>query len=157
MELIRILILGLLAAIVASLGMALYHLSTGRGDSNKMLRALTLRISLSVALFVLLMIAWRAGLITPHGLQHCSSRFSPSRLPAAPAMPWARTPLSLRMSSVAATISLRGNTSVSPPRLFEPEHDEFVLQIAQQHHQMLQAAHPGAVHRVHHGAKGDCE
>ena len=35
-----------------------------------MLRALTLRISLSVALFVLLMIAWRAGLITPHGLQH---------------------------------------------------------------------------------------
>ena len=70
MELIRILIVGLLAAILVSLGTALYHLSTGRGDSNKMLRALTWRISLSVALFVLLMIAWRAGLITPHGLQH---------------------------------------------------------------------------------------
>ena len=56
-ELIRILIVGMLAAILASLGMALYHLSTGRGDSNKLLRALTLRISLSVALFVLLMIA----------------------------------------------------------------------------------------------------
>ena len=34
------------------------------------LRALTLRISLSIALFVLLMITWRAGLSTPHGLEH---------------------------------------------------------------------------------------
>jgi hypothetical protein len=69
MELIRILIFCLLAAIIASLGTAFYHLSTGRGDSNKMLRALTLRIALSIALFVLLMIAWRAGFIAPHGLQ----------------------------------------------------------------------------------------
>ena len=69
MELIRILIFGLLAAILASLGTALYHLSTGHGDSKKMLRALTLRISLSIVLFVLLMIAWRAGFITPRGLQ----------------------------------------------------------------------------------------
>jgi hypothetical protein len=69
MELIRILIFCLLAAILASLGTALYHLSTGRGDSNKMLRALTLRIVLSIALFLLLMVAWRAGYITPHGLQ----------------------------------------------------------------------------------------
>jgi hypothetical protein len=68
MELIRILIFCLLAAIIASLGTALYHLSTGRGDSKRMLRALTLRISLSIALFLLLMIAWRAGLITPRGL-----------------------------------------------------------------------------------------
>ncbi|HEY4881540.1 MAG TPA: twin transmembrane helix small protein [Steroidobacteraceae bacterium] len=69
MELIRILIFCMLAAIIASLGSALYYLSTGRGDSKKMLRALTVRISLSVALFVLLLLAWRAGLITPHGLQ----------------------------------------------------------------------------------------
>jgi hypothetical protein len=69
MELLRLLIFALLAAIIASLGTALYHLSSGRGDSKKMLRALTWRISLSIALFVLLMIAWRVGLITPHGLQ----------------------------------------------------------------------------------------
>jgi formate/nitrite transporter FocA (FNT family) len=68
MELIRILVFGLLAAIVISLGTALYHLSTGKGDSDKMLRALTLRIVLSIALFVLLMISWRAGYITPRGL-----------------------------------------------------------------------------------------
>jgi Protein of unknown function (DUF2909) len=44
-------------------------LGSGKGDSGKMLRALTLRIALSLLLFLLLMIAWRAGLIAPHGLQ----------------------------------------------------------------------------------------
>jgi Flp pilus assembly protein protease CpaA len=66
--LIRIVILGLLAAIVLSLGLALYHLGSGKGDSKKLLRALTVRIALSLLLFILLMIAWRAGLITPRGL-----------------------------------------------------------------------------------------
>jgi hypothetical protein len=66
--LIRIAALVILGAIVISLGTALYHLSSGKGDSRKMLRALIVRIGLSLALFVLLMAAWRAGLITPHGL-----------------------------------------------------------------------------------------
>jgi hypothetical protein len=66
---IRIVILGLLAAIVISLGTALYHLGSGKGDSGKMLRALTVRIALSLLLFVLLLVAWRAGLIAPHALQ----------------------------------------------------------------------------------------
>ena len=57
-----------LVAIVASLGSALYHLATDRGDSRKMVRSLTVRVALSVALFLLLMIAWRLGLIHPHGL-----------------------------------------------------------------------------------------
>ena len=68
MEPIKLLIMLMLAGIVASLGVALYHLATGRGDSGKMLRSLTVRIGLSVALFLLLMIAWRLGLIRPHGL-----------------------------------------------------------------------------------------
>jgi formate/nitrite transporter FocA (FNT family) len=66
-NIIKILILVLLAAIVISLGTALYHLGTGKGDSKKMLRALTVRIVLSLALFLLLMIAWRFGLISPRG------------------------------------------------------------------------------------------
>jgi hypothetical protein len=69
MDLIRLVILGLFAAIVASLGIALYHLSSGKGDSGKLLRALTVRIALSLLLFLLLMIAWRTGLMTPRGLQ----------------------------------------------------------------------------------------
>jgi len=58
-----------LAAIVVSLGSALFHLSRGRRtDSDKMARALTVRIILSIALFALIMLAWYAGLITPHGV-----------------------------------------------------------------------------------------
>ena len=63
----RILIVGMLAAIVISLGNGLYHLSTGKGDSGKLLRALTVRIALSLTLFLLLMLAWRTGLIAPLG------------------------------------------------------------------------------------------
>jgi apolipoprotein N-acyltransferase len=69
MDGIRIIVVGLLVAIVLSLASALYYLSTGKGDSGKMLRALTVRVALSLALFALLMIAWRLGLITPRGLQ----------------------------------------------------------------------------------------
>jgi hypothetical protein len=68
MDPIKMLVLLVLAAIVLSLGVALYQLSTGRDNSGGMLRSLTVRIALSVALFVLLMIAWRLGLIRPHGV-----------------------------------------------------------------------------------------
>jgi hypothetical protein len=70
-SLLRLLVLGLLVAIFVSLGSALRHLSRGAGeeDSRKMARALTIRISLSLALFALLIIAWYMGLISPHALQ----------------------------------------------------------------------------------------
>ena len=65
----KIVVLIALAAIVASLGSALYHLSRGtQQDSAKLVRALTIRIALSIALFALIMIAWYAGLITPHSV-----------------------------------------------------------------------------------------
>ena len=65
---IRLLIIGVLAAILVSLGWALFHLSSKSGDSRKLARSLTIRVGLSVALFILLMIAWHFGLISPHGL-----------------------------------------------------------------------------------------
>ena len=59
-----------LLAIVGSLGSALWHLSRGtEEDSAKLARALTVRISLSLLLFALLMLGWYFGLITPHALQ----------------------------------------------------------------------------------------
>ncbi|HEV7135924.1 MAG TPA: twin transmembrane helix small protein [Steroidobacteraceae bacterium] len=68
-ELFKVGVLIILAAIVVSLGSALYHLSRGtQKDSAKMARALTVRIVLSIALFVLIMLAWYAGLITPHSV-----------------------------------------------------------------------------------------
>lgn len=69
MDLSRLLIVAVLIAIIAALGSALWQLARGNGDSNKMLRALTLRIGLSVALFLLLLLAWRLGYIQPHGLK----------------------------------------------------------------------------------------
>ena len=73
MDGIKILILLVLFGIVASLGKALFHMSSGGGtdsvgQSAMMARALTVRIGLSVLLFVLLMLAWYFGAISPHGL-----------------------------------------------------------------------------------------
>jgi Protein of unknown function (DUF2909) len=64
------LVLGALLAIVASLGSGLFHLSRGRAEDSRLLaRALTIRITVSLVLFALLMIAWYFGLISPHSLQ----------------------------------------------------------------------------------------
>ncbi len=68
MEPIKILIIVILFGIVGSLGSALFHLSSGKGDSKKMARALTIRVGLSLVLFILLIVAWYNGLITPHGV-----------------------------------------------------------------------------------------
>jgi hypothetical protein len=64
----KLLIVACLIAIVISLGSALYHLVRDKGESHKMARALTIRVGLSVLLFVLLLIAWWQGLIEPHGI-----------------------------------------------------------------------------------------
>lgn len=68
MELFRFLVGIVMLGILVSLGSALFHLMTDKGDSKKMVRALTLRVALSVGLFLMLMGAWAAGLITPHGI-----------------------------------------------------------------------------------------
>lgn len=65
---IKLLIIACLLAIVASLGSGLFYLVNDKGNSPKMAKALTVRIALSVALFVLLLIAWQQGLIQPHAV-----------------------------------------------------------------------------------------
>jgi hypothetical protein len=69
MDIGRLLIIAVLLAIIASLGSALFQMATGKGDSGKMLKALIWRIGLSVALFLLLLLAWKAGFIKPHGVK----------------------------------------------------------------------------------------
>ena len=68
MPLIKLMVVLMLIAIVVSLGSALFHLSRGKGDSKKMLRALTWRIGLSVLLFALLLLAYSRGLLQPHAV-----------------------------------------------------------------------------------------
>lgn len=69
MDLARLLIIAVLFAIIGSLGAALYQLTRGKGDSKKMLRSLTIRVALSVGLFLLLLLAWRMGYIRPNGMR----------------------------------------------------------------------------------------
>jgi hypothetical protein len=69
-RLIWLLVLACLLTVLVSLGLGLYHLSRGTPqDSEKLARALTVRITVSVLLFALLMLAWYFGLIAPHPLQ----------------------------------------------------------------------------------------
>lgn len=65
---IRALIVVLLLAIIASLGSGLYHMVAARGDSARMVRSLAWRVGLSAALFLLIILFWRFGLIEPHGI-----------------------------------------------------------------------------------------
>lgn len=60
----------LFLAMLASLGTALWALlfSKSSDRSQTLLRALTLRVGLSVLFFLLLMAAWYFGLVEPHGI-----------------------------------------------------------------------------------------
>ena len=59
-------VIALLALILISLGKALFHLSSSRQeDGSKMVKALAWRIGLSVALFLLLILAYYQGWIDP--------------------------------------------------------------------------------------------
>jgi hypothetical protein len=58
----------ILFAILLSLGSAMVFLVKDKGQSDRTVKALSIRIGLSIALFVLLMLAIATGLITPHGL-----------------------------------------------------------------------------------------
>jgi hypothetical protein len=64
----KIAVVVVLLAIVTSLGNALYHMSAGPEHSARTVRALTVRISLSIALFLLLLAGWYFGLITPQNV-----------------------------------------------------------------------------------------
>jgi hypothetical protein len=62
----KYLVIAMLVLILISLGKALFHLSSSREDNGKkMVAALAWRIGLSVALFVLLIVAYYQGWIDP--------------------------------------------------------------------------------------------
>jgi hypothetical protein len=62
----KYLVLAMLALVVISLARALFHLTSARPqDGAKMVKALAWRIGLSVALFVLLIVAYYSGWIDP--------------------------------------------------------------------------------------------
>ncbi len=66
----RWLVILCLVAIVVSMASALLYLFRGgEGGSSKMLRALTIRVAISVGLFVFLMVSYKLGWIGSQGLR----------------------------------------------------------------------------------------
>ena len=65
---IKAIIWVLFAFIFFSLGSALFFLMRDRDDSDRIVKALTWRIGLSVLLFLILLLAFAMGWLTPHQL-----------------------------------------------------------------------------------------
>ncbi len=61
----KLVVILILLGILGSLGSALVYLFRDTNDSRRTVRALTWRISLSVGLFVLLLVSYWLGLIQP--------------------------------------------------------------------------------------------
>ncbi len=64
----KIIVIAVLLAILISLGFALKSMVKDKDNPERMAKALTTRITLSVLLFVCLLLAFATGLIKPHGL-----------------------------------------------------------------------------------------
>lgn len=66
--LIKAVVIFVLLLILASLGSGLAFMIRDQGRGPRAVKALTVRIALSVGLFFLLLLAYAVGLINPHGL-----------------------------------------------------------------------------------------
>ena len=64
----KIIVVLFLLAIIGSLGSGLFYLVKDKGSSTRTVRALTIRIALSLLLFVLLILGYLTGLLQPHGV-----------------------------------------------------------------------------------------
>ena len=66
---VKWLVLLIFFAIVLSLGSAMVQLvHDNKGESRRMVRALTVRIGLSILLFIVLWWTWKMGWIEPHAV-----------------------------------------------------------------------------------------
>ena len=65
---VKIIILALLLLVILSLGAGMFTLIKDRNNSDRTVKFLTVRIALSVSLFILLIVSFMMGWIQPHGL-----------------------------------------------------------------------------------------
>jgi FtsH-binding integral membrane protein len=65
---VRYVVLAFVVLILASLFSGLFFLVRDQGRSKRTVKALTVRVALSLALFLLLLAGYYFGLIKPHGV-----------------------------------------------------------------------------------------
>ena len=65
----KIAIVAIFIGVLASLGSGLFYLVKDRGRSERTVRALTIRVGISIGLLCLLVLLWMLGLIQPHGIR----------------------------------------------------------------------------------------
>jgi len=66
----KLVVLLILAAIFVSLGSGLFYLSKDGQGSPRVLKALKIRVALSVTLILFLLVSYGAGWISPEALPH---------------------------------------------------------------------------------------
>lgn len=64
----KIIIMLLLIAVLISLSSGMFFLVHDKGGSNRTVKSLTIRITLSIALFLMLFVGYFTGLLQPHGI-----------------------------------------------------------------------------------------
>ena len=64
----RIVVIAFLVIILLSLGSAMFYLIRDKGKSDRTVKALTVRVALSITLFLLLMLGYYFGIIPKSGL-----------------------------------------------------------------------------------------
>ena len=64
----KIIIVLLLLAVLVSLASGMFFLVKDEGESDRTVKSLTLRITLSIALFLMLIVGYFTGMIQPHGI-----------------------------------------------------------------------------------------
>jgi hypothetical protein len=87
MTFVKVLVVLILLGIVGSLGSALYYLYKDRERSPRTVKALTVRIGLSIGLFFLLLALGGLGLLRPHGIGAGLRQAAPPVQPGGPPAP----------------------------------------------------------------------
>jgi succinate dehydrogenase/fumarate reductase cytochrome b subunit len=64
----KLIIVAFMVVIIYNLGAGLYYMISDKGKTDRTVNALTRRIALSVALFLLIMLGVWSGVIQPHGV-----------------------------------------------------------------------------------------
>ena len=65
----KLVVVAIFIGVLASLASALLYLVKDRGQSERAVKALTMRVGISIGLLCLLVLLWALGLIQPHGIR----------------------------------------------------------------------------------------